>query len=180
MNSKLFFVFVWLIIFPANSISQVEFSIGGSIGGGVISGNSPNTGSFSTSVFIETNTVLFAEVYPRISFFYSRDFNAILPDLKQSYLPFLQGGSIKGVTYQYFDSKFFLEETVGLMAVNDRTFSDTDTWEYGVNLSFLVGYDFRNFNLKGFKIGAGSEYGLTFTGTLPKYFSLYLQLHYTI
>jgi hypothetical protein len=74
----------------------------------------------------------------------------------------------------------FLEEGVGVLVLNDRTFSDTDSWEYGAVLSLVTGFDLRNYDLKGFKIGAGVEYGITFTGTLPQYFSLFLQFQYTI
>lgn len=180
MNKKIFFVFVILILVPTNSFAQLEFSVGGYAGGGSIKGNSPSGGSFGTSVFIETNIPLFEEVFPRLSFIYARDFSALLPDSRQTYLPYVQGFSFKGVTSQYFDSKIFLEESVGALILNDRTFSDTDSWEYGIVLSFAGGFDLRNYDLKGFKIGAGVEYGLTFTGTLPQYFNLHLQFQYTL
>src|SRR5690606_25776951 len=101
-------------------------------------------------------------------------------DVSQTYFPFVLGFSFKGVTSQYFESKIFLEQGVGVLVLNDRTFIDTDTWEYGVVLSFAAGFDLRNFDLKGFKIGAGVEYGLTFTGTLPQYYNVHLYFNYSI
>lgn len=160
--------------------SQVDFSVGGYFGGGSFSGNSPSIGGFSTGLFTEVNLPLFAEVYPRVSFIFMKDFNAILPNTHKPYYPYLLGFSFKGVTYQYFDNKFYLEESVGLLALNDRTFSDTDILDYGVVLSFAGGYDFRNFDLNGFKAGLSAEYGITFFNTLPQYFSLHLFVHYTI
>ena len=90
------------------------------------------------------------------------------------------GVNFKGVTTQYFDNKMFLEEGVGFLALNDRTFSDTDIWDYGIVISLSTGFDLRNFDLKGFKLGAGAEYGITFFNTLPKYSSIHLFVHYTI
>lgn len=180
MNNKIFYVFIIVTLLSINSLAQTEFSIGGYAGAGSIKGNSPTEGSFGTSVFIETNIPLFEEVFPRLSFIYARDFSSLLPDSRQTYFPYVQGISFKGVTSQYFDNKVFLEEAVGVIILNDRTFSDTNSWEYGIVLSFNGGFDLRNYNLKGFKVSTGVEYGLTFTGTLPQYFSLHLQFQYTI
>lgn len=161
-------------------LSQTEFSVGGSIGGGSFKGNSTSVGGFNTSLFFEANIPLFDEVFPRISFLFIKDFNALLPNTNQPYNPFILGASLKGITTQYFDSKIFLEEGVGLLALNDRTFNDTNVWDYGVVVSMSAGYDLRNFNLKGFKIGAGAEFGFTFFNTLPKYSSFHIFIHYTI
>lgn len=180
MNIKILTIVLLTFVLSPASLAQVEFSIGGHAGGGSIQGNSPSEGSFGASVFLEANLPLFEEVFPRLSFIYARDFSALIPDSRQGYFPFVQGFSFKGVTSQYFDSKIFLEEAVGLLMLNDRTFIDTDSWEYGIVLSFVGGFDLRNFDLKGFKLGAGVEYGLTFTGTLPQYFNLFLQFQFTL
>ncbi|GIK20751.1 MAG: hypothetical protein BroJett005_01650 [Ignavibacteriota bacterium] len=169
-----------IIIFSYTAFPQTDFSFGGFAGGGSFKGNSTSVGGFTTSLFAEANLPLFEEVFPRLSFIFIKDLNALLPNTNQPYNPYLLGVSFKGVTTQYFDNKIFLEEGVGFLALNDRTFSDTDVWDYGVVLSFSVGYDLRNFDLKGFKIGAGAEYGLTFFQTLPQYSSIHLLVHYTI
>ena len=172
---------VILILFmSASSYSQLRISAGGYLGGGTIKGNSPSIGAFTASVFIETNTSLFLEVTPRLSYVYARDFNAIIPNTTQPYNPFIQGFTIKGITTQYFKDKMFLEEGVGLLALNDRTFSDTNVWSYGVVLSISGGWDLRGFHLSGFKLGAGVEFGITFNNTLPRYSSLYFYFNYTI
>lgn len=180
MNKKIFVLLTFVFLSFSNLIAQTDFSIGGYLGGGNIKGNSPSEGSFGTSIFIEASIPLFEEVYPRLSFIFARDFSALLPDSRQPYFPFIQGISFKGVTSQYFSSKVFLEEAVGVLTLNDRTFSDTNSWEYGIVLSFTGGFDLRNYDLKGFKLGAGVEYGITFTGTLPQYFNLHLQFQYTL
>lgn len=171
---------MFIVIYSSIAFSQTDISVGGYIGGGSFSGNSVSVGGFTSSLFVEMNTPLFEEVFPRVGFIFAKDFNAILPNTHKSYNPYLMGINFKGVTTQYFDNKFFLEEGAGLLALNDRTFIDTNVWDYGIVISLSLGYDLRNFNLKGFKIGAGGEYGITFFNTLPKYSSIHLFVIITI
>lgn len=171
-----------LLIFILSSFSfaQIRVGVGGYIGGGTIKGDSPSIGAFTTSIFIETNTVLFLEVIPRLSFIYARDFNAIIPNVKKPYLPFVQGFTLKGIVTQYLENQIFIEEGVGLLALNDRTFSDTNVWSYGVVLSLSGGWDLRGFNLSGFKLGAGVEFGITFNNTLAQYSSFHFYCNYML
>ncbi len=169
-----------VMFFSSTIYSQTEISVGGYFGGGSFSGNSVSVAGFTSSLFVEANLPLFEEVFPRFSFIYTKDFNAILPNTNQPYNPFVMGFNFKGVTTQYFDNKMFLEEAVGALALNDRTFIDTDVWDYGIVISLSAGFDLRNFDLKGFKIGAGAEYGITFFNTLPKYSSIHLFVQYMI
>jgi hypothetical protein len=179
LTIKSFLLALILIACQFNAIAQLRITLGGTVGGGYIKGNSPDVGSVNTSVFIETNTVLFEEVFPRLEYIFAKDFNSIVPNVTKPYLPWMQGFAFKGVTTQYFDSRYFLEEAVGLLALNDRTFSDTNTWGFGAVISFHGGYDLRGFNLDGFELGIGAEYGLTFTNTLPQYLTFQLFCEYT-
>ena len=170
----------FLLIMASASNAQIRIGAGGFLGGGTIKGDSPSVGVFTSSVFIETNTPLFLEVTPRLSYIFAKDFNAILPNTKKPYYPYLQGVSLKGIISQYFQDHIFLEEGIGLLALNDRTFSTTDIWDYGIALSLSAGWDLRGFNLSGFKIGGGVEYGLTFNNTLAQYSSIHFYLNYTL
>lgn len=173
-------VFLVFIVFSTFALSQVEISIGGNLGGGSFSGNSTSIDGFNLNLFVEANIPIFSEVFPRAGFIFIKDYNAIIPNSTQPYNPFLTGAYFKGITTQYFDNKIFLEEGVGLLALNDQTFVDTDVWDYGVVLSITAGFDLRDFDLKGFKLGAGVEYGITFFNTLPEYYNLSVQVHYTL
>lgn len=160
------------------SFAQPVVSTGAVVGGGMFSATSASVGGFSTGVFGELNIPMFEEVYPRAGFLFIKDFNAILPNTKKTYHPYIVGIYLKGITSQYFDNRIFLEEGVGITALNDHTFSDSDLWDYGVVLSFSVGVDLRNYELRGFKVGAGVEYAITFFETLPQYTSVHLQCQY--
>ena len=171
---------LFVILLSSISFAQLRFGAGGSIGGGTIKGESPSITAFTASIYIESNFTMFLEVTPRLSFIYAKDFNAIIPNVRKPYFPFVQGFSIKGIATQYFEDRIFIEEGVGLLALNDRTFSDTDVWGYGVVLSLSAGWDLRGFNLSGFKLGAGIEYGITFNNTLVQYSSLNFYFNYTL
>jgi hypothetical protein len=177
---KIIFVVIIIFFLQITAAAQLRISAGGFVGGGFVKGNSPSVGSANVSFFIETNTVLFAEVVPRLGVIFAKDFNSIVPNVEKPYFPYVQGINFRGVTTQYFDNHIFLEEGIGLLALNDRTFSDTDIWDYGIVLSISGGWDLRGFELSGFKLGAGIEYGITFLNTLPQYTSLHLFFHYTL
>ncbi|MCS7053754.1 MAG: hypothetical protein NZM09_08465 [Ignavibacterium sp.] len=142
------------------------------------SSSSPSIDGFSFNIYVQTDQPLFEEVYPRLAIGLMREINSILPSDKTPYYPQLFSLSFNGVTAQYFDSRVYLEESVGLLFMNDKTFSDRNLWNYGVSLSFLAGLDRRNFNLQGWQTGIGAEYGLTFNGFLPSYLNVYLQFQY--
>ncbi|MGB5289006.1 MAG: hypothetical protein WBN42_11005, partial [Ignavibacteriaceae bacterium] len=160
LPTRLLILLILFIVINFAANAQLRISIGGTVGGGFLKGNSPSVGTVTTSFFLETNTVLFSEVFPRLGIIYARDFNAIIPNVDKPYFPYVQGITFKGITTQYFDGRYFLEEGVGLLALNDRTFSDTDNWNFGIVLSINGGFDLRGFNLDGFKLGAGAEYGI--------------------
>lgn len=179
LPTRFILILILFVSIQFSAIGQYRISIGGTVGGGFLKGNSPSVGAVTATLFLETNTVLFSEVYPRLGVIYARDFNAIVPNVDKPYFPYVQGVTFKGVTTQYFDGGYFLEEGVGLLALNDRTFSDTDDWNYGIVLSINGGFDLRGFNLDGFKLGAGAEYGITFTNSLPQYSSLHAFVQYS-
>lgn len=173
-------IFLLLVTISSYDIfAQIGVSAGTLIGASSFSSNSPSVGGFVTGLFIETDSPLFEEVFPRIGLVFMKDINALLPENRKPYYPSMLGLNFKGITSQYFDSKIFLEEGIGLLTLNDKTFIDKNSWEFGLALSFLAGYDMRDFNLRGLKTGASVEYGLTFTGSLPSYLNFFLQFHYT-
>jgi hypothetical protein len=166
-----------MLVFSGIVFSQT--SIGGHLGGGVISANSPNEFSFTSSLFIETYLSQENLLSTRLTFFYAGDFNMLL--LKSStirYYPFIRGISLKGIFVQYFNYKIYIEEGLGGIVIDNRIFSGEKEIDYGVVFSLLAGMDLREDNFNGFRIGAGIEYGLTFTGESPKYFSLHFQTQY--
>lgn len=177
IKKLIIFLFVPLLL-PNELLPQESISIGGYLGGGVISGNTTDKGSFSSSIFIEVDPGFYKDFSIRLNFLYHTDFNSILPNTTKRYYPFIKGFGLKGITSQGIEPNFFIEEGLGLIALNDRTISGTDEWDYGANFSLAAGFDLRDFDVQGFRVSLGTEYGLTFNNTLASYFSLFLQAQY--
>ncbi len=178
IRKQIFFLFFLFFLISSNVNAQVRNGIGASLGGGVLSGNSPNQTSFSASLFLESNLFFTKDVITRLSFLYSADIDQIFTAGRKNYYPFLKGISLEGIVNQNQSNNFFTEEGIGLLLLNDRTFSDVDTWNYGIVFSVLGGVDFRTFNPTGVTLGLGAEYGMTFNNSLAKYFSIYLETRY--
>ncbi len=174
--TKILIVFSFVLFLTSKVYSQ-SIGVGAYLGGGVASGNSTNIGSFNSSFYVDIFTPLSDYIVPRISVIYTRDFNYFLPNAKADYYPFLKSFSLKAVTWQSLSNNMFIEEGVGPIMINDRTFSTTNVWTYGVVFSISAGFDLRVLN-EGFKVGIGTEYANTFNDTLAKYFSLNLQGEY--
>ena len=175
---KLFIILFVFAVFIKDLLPQESLSVGGYLGGGVISGNTASNGSFSSLLFFEVDPGFYQDLSIRFSFLYHTDFNSILPNTTKRYYPFIKGFSVKGITSQNIGANLFVEEGLGLIALNDRTISGTNEWDYGVNFSIASGFDLRKLDKNGFKMSLGTEYGLTFFNTLPSCFSIYLQVQY--
>jgi len=143
------------------------------LGGGLISSNSPSVSSYSTSLFLES-PILFNSFSIRLSLLYAADYNQILPNSTIKYNPFIKGVSLKALTNQNFAGNYYLDEGIGLLMINDRIFNNSDFIDYGFVVSIGAGFDLRNNSPLGFRIGAGVDYGFTFTNTYANYFSLHL------
>lgn len=166
-----------LTVFCVFNIAITPQSIGAFLGGGIINANSPNITSAAGSIFFETGNVFNTNAAIRFSFLYSTDINQVLPSTTNRYSPFVKGISIKGISSQ-LSKNFYVEEGVGVIALNDRVFSDVNEIDFGFVTSVGAGFDLRKNKPTGFRIGAGTDYGFTFTNTYAKYFSLYLQTQY--
>ncbi len=175
-KNLLFFSLV--ILFSTSTLRSQNLSAGGFIGGGVIKSNSPNEGSFTSSIFIDYDPTLTNSVTFRLSFLYAGYYEMLVPGSTNRYNPFVKGFSIKATTFQPINNLVYIEEAGGLLALNDRIFKGADEWDYGVVFSLLGGLDLRNNKPSGIKIGVGTEFGLTFNNNNAEYFSLHFQMQY--
>ncbi|MFH1196691.1 MAG: hypothetical protein V1720_13395 [bacterium] len=167
-------------IFISESTAQITaFSVGGSIGVGGLKGNSPSQTSLSGDLFLDFYPSFIDFISIRLKFNYSQKAEYFLPENRSNrYYPFVKSFSANVFVEQYIDSKIFVEEGIGVLLLNDHTFSDVNTWNYGMMFNALAGWDLRNFSDSGFRIGFGTEYGLTFTNSSASFYSFYLQGQY--
>ncbi len=159
--------------------AQSFISVGGFAGGGYISGNLPSQGSFTSSVFVEAKTNPVFGFDSRLSFIFVSDFDKLLPRTSIQYYPFLKGFSLKGIVYQPVSNIFYVEEGIGPLMINDRSLVDLNKWDLGLAFSILAGTNFGD-PMSIIRLGAGIEYGLTFTNTDVRYSSFHLQVQITL
>jgi len=173
-------VFVWGAIFVSECDSQIKLkAVGGQTGIGMLSGNSPQIFSFSLCLFSDVEVQFSEPVYLRVEINYLRDFNALIPENRQNkYYPLLKGGSVQLLFRQQVFKQLYFEEGFGPLILNDRTFSDVNTWNYGAVFSFAAGVNFFENEGKGFSLAVVSELGNTFTQTTPQFLYVALQPKY--
>ena len=167
-----------IVGFCSSAQAQAKFGVGGYAGGGFLSGDSPDVGSYTSSLFFEFKTPFSETIYPRISFIYMQDFNKLVPGSTQRYFPFIKGFSLKGVASQDISGNYFVEEGAGIITLNDHTFYNVSEWNFGVVTSLLIGFNFTNEMKEGWKIGAGAEFAFSFANTFAKYYSFHVQAEY--
>jgi hypothetical protein len=166
-------IIVNFIIFLAFAASaEAQISIGASIGGGVIILSPVSQGSVNSSVFLDYQ--LSEKISARLNFLYNSDYQALLPNEKTAYRPFVKGFNLKALLSPDLNGNFYLEEGAGISILNDRVFSDHNNWDYGVVFSLSIAKPVSS----NFDLAAGAEYNLTFTGTSVQYFSMFLQGKY--
>jgi hypothetical protein len=164
-------------ILPLNLYSQIDsIGIGVNCGIGSISGNLPSQTSFVVEVTLDFTPEFLYGIPLRLGVLYARKFEVLLPSgLQEKYYPYVKGVFIKGVLQQPLGQVGYLEESLGPLLLNDRTFNDVDSYDIGAVFSLMVGLDLRGDNTQGFKTGFGVEYCSTFTNTTAQYSSVYLQ-----
>lgn len=157
---------------------QENVNVGASLGLGSIKGNSPELTAYGVNLFVGFTPFFTDYIDFRLGFIYTQKVEQLLPENRVGrYYPFVKAFYLKGVLEQPITSKLFIEETIGLLVLNDRTFSDTNTWNYGANFSLALGYDLRNRGV-GFTIGPILDYGLTINNTNASYIMFSLQSQY--
>lgn len=181
MNLKLLQSFIIAFVFTSSVYSQIKYvSFGTSAGIGGIKGNSPSVTSAGFNFYADL-IPWFSEgsISIRTGFFYSQKVEKFLPENRAGrYYPFLKSFWIKGMLKEILDDTFYLEQGVGIIYLNDRTFNDTNFWEPGVSFDAVFGMDLRKNNSPGISIGGGLDYGITFTATAASYYLFYIQLQY--
>jgi len=178
MRASKLFVLTFLFFFiSSKSFSQVDIStLGAETGMGVFNGNSPQVFSYNVSLFSDILVNFSSPSLLRVKLFYSGDFNSIVPQNRQHlYSSNIRGGSLQLLLEQSLYKQLYLQEGFGPLFVNDRTFSDVNTWNYGAVFSISCGIKFFNSDAKGFSLSINAELGNTFTSTTPQYLNVCLQ-----
>lgn len=178
--NKIFLTLIFIITITINTKSQIQLeSINAGLSLGSITSNSPSFTSFGGKISTDFKLWFSEYVKFRFGFEHSRMIEYFLPNdgITRTY-PFINNYFLSSVINQLVYKKVFLEESAGLILLNDRTFSDRNYWEYGISFSLASGIDFRDFESYGIKLSLGFNYGLTFNKTSLYYNLISLQMNY--
>jgi hypothetical protein len=173
-------IFLFLIIILFSNITKAQssnFSIGNGIGLGSFFGNFPSQSTLNGKIYFEFSSPL--------SLFDKLDLNASFGQKIEKFLP----GSYNYKHYSYFtcfgvtgkfvqplNNIFSVEEGIGLIYLNDRSFSDIDEWNVGLLLNIAAGMPIS----KKFDLLLNADYGLTFTNTSSSYISFLILFRYSL
>ncbi|AFN74810.1 hypothetical protein MROS_1574 [Melioribacter roseus P3M-2] len=149
--------------------------IGIGAGGGTIKGNSASVGALCGILFADTDILFPDYINIRGGFLFSRKAEYFLPENRTGrYYPFIKSFFIKAVTEQNLYGISYIEEGIGIAAINDRTFSDVDYWEPGITFGINAGIKPTRHS----RFSIGIDYGLGLTRTNATYYSLLLSYAY--
>jgi len=176
MCKKLQLIPVILLLTINPNFSQVKkVNPGAAIGIGEIKSNSPSVTALGGKVYLDFTMWFSDDVLIRSGFTYLRKLEYFLPENRQGRVyPFMKLFSLEAVIQQQFSRVVFLEESAGLIYLNDRTFG-VNEWMPGTQFNILWGLDFSNHYHDGIQIGLGFNYGITFTKTNANYYLLFFQ-----
>lgn len=178
MKKILTVIFILIISTNLNNAQIISTGIGLNIGIGQIRGNSPSLASLSGSIMFDIKTPLWNGLTFRTGYHYSRKVEYFLPEnSKGKYYPLVKFYSFQAVIDQFISEKLFIEEGLGIVYLNDRTFNDTNDWGLGTIFSGMLGMDFKSKG-SGFTLGAGAEYAVAFSNKNASHVAIKIQSFY--
>ncbi|MCX7874697.1 MAG: hypothetical protein N2321_00875 [Melioribacteraceae bacterium] len=180
IKSLFFFIQLLLLILSKTSFAQIKFeSINSGLSIGTISSNSPSFSTFGGKISSDFKLWFTDIVNFRIGFEHARSIEYFLFEnrINKTY-PLINYYFLSSFIKQNIYKKSFLEESVGIIILNDKTFSDRNYWEYGATFSITSGLDFRNSDKTGFSLSLGLNYGLTINATSVNFTLITFQINY--
>ena len=176
VNVNLIILFV--LMFTTFTFAQLSnISVGGGIGLGSINGNLPSQTSFGGKIFIEAEPFIEPFHSLQFSFIFAQKLEKILPQNRANrYYPFVKSFSVTANGKQQLNENFFVGEGFGFLILNDRTFSDLNTWNYGLAINFFIGAEITDKT----ELTLNLDYGLTLTNTNASYALFILQGKYNL
>lgn len=168
-----------LLLTSTSVFSQFnEIHIGGGLGIGSISGNSPSQSAFNTSLFIGLKHSLTGNVIFRLNYIYASKINSILPENRLGkYYPFQHIFAFTGLLNQNISS-FYLQGGIGPLLIQDRVFSDETKIDFGLMISTGIYFTAFNFIDSRIDLGISGNFGETFTNSLASFYLYQFNLIY--
>ena len=153
-----------LIIILTSAIegSQPTSSIGAGFGIGSLFGNFPSQTTFGGKIFFETPSPITIVNNIQIHFTYGQKIEKFIPgSFNYDHYSYYMSLGASGIFNQSLGNNYFIEEGIGIIYANDRSFDDIDVWNYGFLINFTFGYTLN----KNINLTANVDSGLTLDNT---------------
>ena len=144
----------------------MNYSAGGGIGLGTFVGDFPSQTTFNGKIVFEFPS--FISLFDKINFNlnFGQKVEKFLPDsYNYKHYSYFTSFGISGVFTQSLGYNLFIDEGLGLIYLNDRSFSDIDEWNIGMQINISGGTPIS----KNVILSINIDYGLTFTNTNSSY-----------
>lgn len=174
-------ILIFFILFTVTkSICQENpLSWGIQLGLGSISGNFISFTSLNPALFTDFSLPFADPVYFRFKAAYHRNTEYYLRggSGRDLYFPYIYNFNLDAC-YEYpVQGNALVSQGMGPLILFDRTFSDINETDYGIN--FYIEIKFKTSrNPAGSFFGGGFEYGSTFTNTTVSYTNFYLKYQF--
>lgn len=174
---KLFFITFTIFILSATiNIHGQNYSLGGGIGLGSFFGDFPSQSTLNGKFYFEFSSPLSVFDKLDVSASFGQKIEKFLPDsYNYKHYPHFKSFGFSGKFNQSLNEFIYIQEGIGLIYFNDRSFSDIDKWNLGILLSISSGLPISN----NFDLLLNGDYGLTFTNTNSSYISFVLLVTYS-
>jgi len=147
-----------------------EIHIGGGFGFGAIAGNSPNQSAYGSNLFLGFKNKLTGDVIFRLNYVYASKINSIIPeDRTGRYYPFIHIINLTASLNQDISDKIYIQGGTGLLLIQDRIFSDEDSFDIGIAIDGGIFVTMFNSNDSKLDLGIIGSFGETFTNSLASY-----------
>ena len=144
-----------------------KYSVGAGLGIGSFIGNFPTQTTFGTKLYFETASPI--HIFNNLQFRLTaaQKIEKFLPDsYTYDHYSYFTSIGISGIFNQPLNDYLNIQEGVGLIYLNDRSFSDIDSWNFGVLLNLGIGIPISN----SADLSIIIDYGITVNNTNASYY----------
>lgn len=182
MNKTIITILFLLVLTAGIKNAQPVISnVYAGFGAGTISSNSPQLGSISVKVGLESAPVFGNDFRIGVSYLWARKPEFFFPDRREGInYPYIWSVSVYGLIYQELSETFRLEEFGGVVLIKDRIFTDSHETAFGITFGMNLVIDINSNSTNNLIFGLSFENGATYSNTSPGYaqLSFFLRKHF--
>ncbi len=178
-KNKISYPVICLVIFFSSlTFGQTNnFAIGSGVGFGSLMGDFPSQSTLGGKLFVEILHPLSPFNKFQIHYAFAQKVEKFLPGNNNiDYFSYMHSFGFSGLFVQPLTEQINIEEGLGIILMNDRSFDDINTWNYGIILNVAAGLPIN----KNIDIALNIDYGITFYNTNSSYVLFLVQVKHLL